>query len=72
MRPYTQLIEPSAKSLHSIPPVKSTLNLNAAFDNANTTRQGKAPELSIGGYLVVSEKLKGLRLGQAGRRQHTY
>jgi hypothetical protein len=44
-------------------------NLNAAIDNANTMRQGKAPESSIGGYLVISEELKGLRLGQARTRQ---
>ena len=47
---------------------KSMLNLNAAFDNANTRCQGKAYKSSIGGYLVVREKLKGLRLGQVGRR----
>jgi hypothetical protein len=48
------------------------LNLNAAIDNANTTHQGKAHESSTGGYLVVREKLKGLRLGQAGRRWHMH
>jgi hypothetical protein len=64
--------KPSAKSLHSIPPVKSMTNLNATIDNANTMRQGKAPESSIGGYLVVSEELKGLRLGQARTRRHMH
>jgi hypothetical protein len=71
-RPYTQFIEPSTKSLHSIPPIQSTLNINATFDNANTTCQGKVPKSSIRGYLVISENLKGLRLGQAGRRKHMH
>jgi hypothetical protein len=62
--------KPSAKSLHSIPPVKSMTNLNATSDNTNTMRQGKAPESSIGGYSVISEELKGLRLGQARTRRH--
>jgi hypothetical protein len=71
-RPYTQLIEPSAKSPTPFHHSKPTLNLKATFDNANTTCQGKYPESSIGGYLVVSEKLKGPRLGQAGRRRHMH
>ena len=32
----------------------------------------KAHESIVEGYLVVSEKFKGLRLGQAGRRRHTH
>jgi hypothetical protein len=38
-------------------------NRDSAIDNANTMRQGKAPESSIGGYLVKVSL--GLRLGQA-------
>jgi hypothetical protein len=45
-------------------------NLDAAIDNANTMRQGKAPESSIGGYLVKVSL--GLRLGQVGRRRRIH
>ena len=46
---------------------KSMTNGDSAIDNANTMRQGKAPESSIGGYLVKMSL--GLRLGQAVRRR---
>jgi hypothetical protein len=46
---------------------KSMTNRDSAIDNANTMRQGKAPESSIGGYLVKVSL--GLRLGQAVRRR---
>ena len=46
---------------------KSMTNRDSTIDNANTMRQGKAPESSIGGYLVKVSL--GLRLGQAVRRR---
>ena len=46
---------------------KSMTNCDSAIDNANTMRQGKSPESSIGGYLVKVSL--GLRLGQVIRRR---
>ena len=48
-------------------PTPRNLPHNTQIDNVNTMRQGKAPESSIGGYLVKVSL--GLRLGQAVRRQ---